>query len=149
MKEMAKANLQAEQADLDFALINLYAEIASSYLELREAQTRNAVLLNNISGNKQTLQFIKSRYKAGYASYLNVSQQDGLVETQSAELEQNKAYITALLHKIELLTGNNPGVLAKNYYLLNQFLKSLKILIWEFLLNFYVGDPILERRNDG
>ncbi|HIF0138245.1 TPA: efflux transporter outer membrane subunit [Legionella anisa] len=113
MKQMAKANLQAEQAELDFSLINLYSEIASSYLELREAQARNTVLLNSISGNKQTLQFIKSLHKAGYASYLNISQQDGLIETQAAQLEQNKAYITGLLHKIELLTGNNPGVLAK------------------------------------
>ncbi|VEB38840.1 multidrug efflux MFS outer membrane protein [Legionella sainthelensi] len=113
IKQMAKANLQAEQEELDFALINLYAEIASSYLELREAQARRTVLNNNISGNKQTLQFIKSRYKEGYANYLNFAQQDGLIETQLAELEQNKALTTALLHKIELLTGNNPGVLAK------------------------------------
>lgn len=112
-KQMAKSNLEAEQAELDFSLINLYAEIASSYLELREAQQRNKVLRNNLSGNKQVLQFIKSRYKAGYANYLNIAQQDGLIETQLAELEQNKAWIIALLHKIELLTGNNPGLLAK------------------------------------
>ncbi|WP_162264317.1 efflux transporter outer membrane subunit [Legionella gratiana] len=113
LKEMAKANLQVEQEELDFALINLYAEIASSYLELREAQARNIVLNNNISGNKQILQFIKSRYKEGFANYLNFAQQDGLIETQLVELEQNKALTTTLLHKIELLTGNNPGVLAK------------------------------------
>lgn len=112
-KKMAMSNLQAEQAELNFSLINLYAEIASSYLELREVQGRNRVLRNNLSSNKQLLQFIKSRYKAGYASYLTSAQQDGLIETQLAELEQNEALITALLHKIELLTGNNPGLLAK------------------------------------
>ncbi|STY28941.1 multidrug efflux MFS outer membrane protein [Legionella wadsworthii] len=112
LKQMAKANVQAEQADLEFALINLYSEIASSYLELREAQARNNLLAHNILSNKTTLDFIKSRYKAGYSNQLDMSQQDGLIETQAAELEQNKAVITTLLHKIELLTGNNPGVLA-------------------------------------
>ena len=112
-KQMAKANLEADEAELDFALINLYAEIASCYMELREAQTRNKVLLNSILSNKRTLQFIRSRYKAGHSNYLSIAQQNGLIEAQLADVEQNKALIIALLHKLELLTGNTPGTLAK------------------------------------
>ncbi|MFI4918785.1 MAG: efflux transporter outer membrane subunit [Legionellales bacterium] len=112
-KQLTQANLNGSEANRDFTLINLYAEIASSYLELREAQAKNRLQRNSISRNRQTLHFVKSRYKAGYANYMNVAQQEGLIDTQLAELELNQAHMTTVLYKIELLTGNNPGLLAK------------------------------------
>lgn len=111
-KQSAKANLEATEADQNFAMINLHAEIATSYLELRQSQAKEIILHNNIGRNSQLLKFIKSRYKQGYDNYINVAQQDSLIETQLAELAQNKGYSTAIIHKIEILTGNNPGLLA-------------------------------------
>jgi NodT family efflux transporter outer membrane factor (OMF) lipoprotein len=142
MKKMAQANLEAEQAELDFTIINLYAEIASSYLELREAQAKNSVLRHNLSGNKHMLHLIKSRYKTGYANYLNIAQQDSLIETQLAELEQNEALTTAILHKIELLTGNNPGVLA------NKLLASKPVPRITQNVNLGIPSELLRRRPD-
>lgn len=112
-KRRAQANMNASEADSNFALINLYAEIAISYLELRAAQAKNSMLSRNIEGSRQLLQFINSRYRVGNTKYIDIAQQKSLIETQLAELEQNRALIIAILHKIELLTGNNPGVLAK------------------------------------
>ncbi len=112
-RESRKARLEAEIANRNFTLLNLYAEIASSYLELREAQTKYKILKANLSGNQTLFTFLKSRYKSGFINYINVAQQDALIDTQQAEIEQNKSLIIALLHKIELLSGKPPGRLAK------------------------------------
>lgn len=112
-RHRAQANLAVAQAEKKFVRLNLQAEIASSYLELRETQTKNNILQHNLRSNKQVLAFLKSRYKAGLTNYINIAQQDALIETQLADLEQNKAIVIMILHKIEILTGNNPGMLAK------------------------------------
>lgn len=111
-RHRAQANVNAEIAERDFALLTLQAEIATSYLELRETQARIHALKNNLQGNRDLLIFLNSRYKSGLTSYINIAQQKALIEIQAADLEQNKAIVMMLLHKIELLTGNNPGVLA-------------------------------------
>jgi NodT family efflux transporter outer membrane factor (OMF) lipoprotein len=110
------ASLQAEQADKEYSLFNLQAEIASSYLMLREAQTKNNFLQNNINSNKQFLSFLKERYKAGFVNFIDLAQQEALIDTQSSELEQNKILSMMSLHKIEMLTGNNPGLLVKQLH---------------------------------
>jgi NodT family efflux transporter outer membrane factor (OMF) lipoprotein len=112
-RQRIQANLEAEQANQDFTLINLYAEIASTYLEFREAQAKEDVIKHDFGGNKQMLALLNSRYTSGLTNYINIAQQDALMETQLAELEQNKAHMMMLLHKIEILTGYAPGGLAK------------------------------------
>lgn len=110
-KEAANANRNAATSDYHFALMNLRAEIATSYLTLRETQSRQVILKKHIQSNKQVLELLVSRYRAGKISYIDIAQQKALIETQSAEKEQNRAAIMALIHKIELLTGQNPGAL--------------------------------------
>lgn len=112
-RHRAQANLNAERAERDFAILTLQAEIATSYLELRETQTKNKILEHNLNSNRDILQFLKSRHQAGLTQYIHVAQQDAFIESQLAELEQNKAIIMMILHKIELLTGLHPGALAK------------------------------------
>lgn len=109
----AAAGLEAEQANHAFSKLNLYAEIATSYLKLREAQTKEAILRQNLHGNQQILLLLKSRYKTGSISYLNLAQQEALIETQLAEIDQIQSLLMAVIHKIEILTGNPPGKLTK------------------------------------
>lgn len=110
-RQRIQALLEAEQANKDFTQLTLYAEIASSYVELREAQAKDDVFKHNLKSNKQVLALLKSRYKSGLTNFINIAQQDALIQTQWAEAEQNKAHILMLLHKIEILTGNPPGKL--------------------------------------
>lgn len=112
-RNRANANLEAEQATHDASLLNLQAEIATTYLELREAQAKEHIFNHNIAGNRQVLAFLNSRYKSGLINYLDIAQQEALIETQLSELEINKALISAIIHKLEMLTGNNPGMLTQ------------------------------------
>lgn len=112
-RHFAEANLKAQEAERNFALLNLQAEIASTYLELRTMQTKNNILEHNLHNNQAILTFLKSRYKIGLTNYINVAEQISVFEGQMAEIEQNKAVIRMLIHKLEILTGNNPGLLVK------------------------------------
>lgn len=141
-RHRAQANLEAERAEKNFTLLNLQAEIAASYLELRETQTKNNILHHNIQSNKQVFTFLKSRYKAGLTNYIAIAQQDAFIETQLAELEQNKAVINMILHKIERLTGNNPNVLAK------QLLPYKPIPQMTNAINLGLPAELLRRRPD-
>ncbi len=141
-KKSAQANVNASEADRNFTVINLYAEIATSYLELRAAQAKNSILTRNLEVSKQILQFAKSRYKVGNTKYTDIAQQDSLIETQLAEIEQNKALIVATLHKIELLTGNNPGVLVKTLLPVKQIPRITQTI------DLGVPSELLRRRPD-
>jgi NodT family efflux transporter outer membrane factor (OMF) lipoprotein len=141
-RRRAQAHLEAAQAEQDFTLLNLQAEIATAYLELREAQTKNKIIYHNLGGNQQVLHFLKSKYKSGLTNYLNVAQQDALISTQLAELEQNSALVMMILHKIERLTGNNPGVLAKKLLPFKPVPQMTKVL------HLGVPSELLRRRPD-
>lgn len=107
------AILQAEQAQCAFTVLNLYAEIATTYLEFREAQAKESLLTRNIHANQETLALLKSRYKkAGLVRYLDIAQQESLIETELADRDKCKAMMSVLLHKLEILTGQMPGTLS-------------------------------------
>ncbi|WED42833.1 efflux transporter outer membrane subunit [Legionella cardiaca] len=141
-RKSSEASWQAESAMSDFTLLNLQAEIASSYIELREAQARNQILQHNLAGNQQFLLFLKSRYKTGLNNYIDVAQQDALIATQLSEIELTKALIQILLHKLEILTGNPPGRLAK------QLLAYKAIPQSTHKINLGVPSELLRRRAD-
>ena len=88
------------------------------------------------------LGFLKSRYASGLTHYMQVAEQEALMETQWAESEQNKALMTALLHKLEILTGHNPGALAK------QLLPYKPIPQMTRAIHLGVPSELLRRRPD-
>ncbi len=112
-RNLVAANLQANEATEAFSLLNLQAEIASTYLEFREAQQKEMILQSNRKGTQQILQVLNSRYKSGLNNYLDIAQQEALIATQAAELEQNRALMSMISHKLELLTGQLPGGLSR------------------------------------
>ena len=112
-RKYTAANLAALKAIQNFSLFNLQAAVAGAYMELRETQAINKILQHNLRANTQVLNLLKSSYKSGLTNYLDIAQQESLLEVQLADLERNQSVITAILHKIEGLTGNNPGVLSK------------------------------------
>ncbi len=148
-RHRAAATLEAEQAVHDFTLLTLQADIAIAYVEFREAQTKDNIFHRSLAANKQVLGFLKSRYHAGLTNYMNLAAQQALIETQLAELEQNRALITMILHKIELLTGHFPGVLAhelRPYRPVPQLTESIRLGVPSALLRRRPDIIAAERR---
>jgi NodT family efflux transporter outer membrane factor (OMF) lipoprotein len=141
-RNLASANLQASQANEAFALLTLRAEIASTYLELREAQQKEVILQNNRSGTQKILSVLNSRYKSGLSNYLNIAQQEALIATQSAELEQNRAFMAMVSQKLELLTGQLPGTLSSRLAVRKPLPQTLR------KVNLGIPSELLRRRPD-
>ena len=138
----SKANLEAAIADHNFAVLNMSAEVANTYWELRGSQIINKILLKYLTADKSIYQSLHSNYRSGKDNYINVVQQDSLLETEKAELSQNAAKISALISKLEILLGENPGILTS---LLS---KSSDLSSVNTEINLGVPSNLLRRRPD-
>lgn len=110
-KAMHQFLFEASEADERFAMINLYTEIATAYMGLRQTQAVIKNLKKTIKGSQLILDFNKSKYKRGYINYIGVAQQSSFIEMQAAELEKQYALQRAAISKIETLTNQAPGAL--------------------------------------
>lgn len=137
-----KAIVEVNTAEKDFVQLNVAAEVATAYMELRENQAKNKLLRRNLEDDNKLLAFVKQRYDSGVDNYIGVAQQDSLIETELAELSQNEAVITMLINKIETLVGKNPGFLVP---LLSQYHPIPHVTK---RINLGVPSDVLRRRPD-
>ncbi|SFM42386.1 efflux transporter outer membrane subunit [Thermodesulforhabdus norvegica] len=107
--EAAVAELEAEEAGLEDALVSLTAEIALRYIELRTYENRLRVARDNMKIQEETYELNKSRYEAGLVDELTVQQ-------ALYNLEQTRSTIPLLQSSIEktrnglaVLLGKEPG----------------------------------------
>lgn len=107
--EAAIAQLEAEEAGLEAALVSLTAEIALRYIQLRTYENRLTVAKANMKIQEETYELNRSRYEAGLVDELTVQQ-------ALYNLEQTRSAIPALESSIEktrnslaVLLGKEPG----------------------------------------
>lgn len=111
--KQARALVEVQQAEKDYTLLKLQAEIATDYIQLRAIQTKNYWLKKNDKQHQNLLSILKSKYHKGQINYISIAQQKALIESELAKLEENDAIETAIIHKLEALTGQQPGSLIK------------------------------------
>ncbi len=93
----ADANLDAEAANYDQVLVTLLADVADNYILARTYQERIALLEENAKLQKGVLQYIETRFKAGFkVTELDLDQaQSNLAQTEAAipqrEIEMRRA----------------------------------------------------------
>lgn len=109
--EEARAEAQAQLADLADAQVQLAAEVGQAYVNLRDAQTRLALAHEAVELQRQILDVTRERKARGAAA-------DGDVERVQTGLEQAEAEIAPLSGQIDqfrdqlaVLTGREPGAL--------------------------------------
>lgn len=109
--EGAEAQAQASDADLADARLQLTAQVAQAYLELRSRQLRAAKTRQALALEQRMLQLSEARYGAGTVSA-------GDVERFSTQAQQTEAGLIALegqidesLDQLALLCGQAPGSL--------------------------------------
>jgi len=93
----AKATAQASAADLAFARLSAQGQLATAYLQLREADAERRLLTATIAGYQRTLEITRNRYRVGTApktdvlqaetQFYNAEQQEAALRLQRAELE--------------------------------------------------------------
>jgi NodT family efflux transporter outer membrane factor (OMF) lipoprotein len=97
----------AEQATADFenTRLVLTAQLVSDYFTLRELDAEIDVVNQSLTLERDALAFITSRHDLGYATGLDLAQQQALVQSSSAQLELLQLQRAENEHAIATLLG--------------------------------------------
>lgn len=109
--EGARSRAQASAARLADAHVQLAAQVARSYINLREAQHRIALLRRSIEIEEQMLDLTKLRCEAGAASQLDIERREVQAMQTQAALAPLQALEDQSLNELATLSGLAPGAL--------------------------------------
>lgn len=105
LKDAALQNYLASDAAAQAATLSLIAQVADSYLSLRELDERLELTSQTIESRAESLRIFRRRYEVGAISKLDLTQVETLwqqARALGADLEQSRA---AQAHALELLVG--------------------------------------------
>jgi NodT family efflux transporter outer membrane factor (OMF) lipoprotein len=107
--EKGLAEAQAAQAGLADAQVQLSAEIARTYVDLRERESRLALLQRRLDLESRQLRLVQSRRQGGTAPQQQVEAASIRARTTEAMLAALRADAIILRDALAVLTGQAPG----------------------------------------
>jgi NodT family efflux transporter outer membrane factor (OMF) lipoprotein len=110
--EAADANLMAQVASYDDALVSLTAQVASTYVNIRTYQERLRIAQQNASAQQQTLGLADVRYRDGEASQTDVEQARSEYAATRSQIPQLQIGLRQNQHALSVLLGRPPSDLA-------------------------------------
>lgn len=109
--EAARADVAANEASLDDARVSLSAEVAQSYVDLRDRQQRLALGNEALALQDEEVALTRQRFERGAIARGDLLQQEFDRDGARARLAPVRAEIDALKDKLAILTGATPGTL--------------------------------------
>jgi multidrug efflux system outer membrane protein len=109
----ASANVRSAEENRRDVLLALLGEVARSYADLRGFQLRLEIAENNIQTQEDTVHLTQARAAAGLATQLDVSRAVTELETTNAVVPSLRSAISASIHRISVLVGQEPGALQR------------------------------------
>jgi NodT family efflux transporter outer membrane factor (OMF) lipoprotein len=103
--EGARASAQQAEADFENARLVLTAQLVTDYFALRELEAEIAVVRHTLALQGDALGFIRSRHDLGFATGLDLAQQQALVDADAAQLELLDNQRAQFEHAIATLVG--------------------------------------------
>ena len=110
-----KSSYFANEANYQNAIMQLCAQVATTYFNLRAYQQQLIVANQNIISEKNILDITIARYEAGLGSQLDVSQAKSVYYNTSASIPRLDAYITQCINELAILLGTYPSTLANTF----------------------------------
>lgn len=107
----ADATLRASELTLAHTRVLIAAEVATTLLELRGLQAREAIAQRVLASQEQTLQIVQWRLDAGLVTSLDLAQARTGVEQTRASLPSLTAGAMQSMNALAVLTGRTPGSL--------------------------------------
>lgn len=111
--EAAKADVQVAMANDRGAVISITAEVARTYITLRQYQRRLAIANENVGLQKSTLEVVDGRYKAGIVSELDVQRATAQLQATMAVIPSTETAIAANMRRLAVLLGKDPSALTE------------------------------------
>jgi multidrug efflux system outer membrane protein len=103
--EGARASAQQAQADYQNTRLVLTAQLVTDYFALRELDAEIAVVRNSLDLQRDALGFITSRHDLGFATGLDLAQQQALVDSSATQIELLDNQRAQYEHAIATLIG--------------------------------------------
>ncbi|MBC7285011.1 MAG: efflux transporter outer membrane subunit [Hoeflea sp.] len=107
--EAANAQAAAAVANAEDAKVQLTAEVANAYVNLREAQFRSAQYQAQITLQDEILALTRQRYEQGVLPLFAVDDANAELEQLGSRLAEATADTAVLLDALAILTGRIPG----------------------------------------
>jgi multidrug efflux system outer membrane protein len=106
-RDVEGARASAEQAEADFenTRLVLMATLVTDYYSLRENDAEIEVLRRSLDLERNALTFVTSRHDLGFATGLDLAQQEALLEASTTQLELLKVQRSQFEHAIATLVG--------------------------------------------
>lgn len=103
--EGARASAQQAEADFQNERLILTASLASDYFALRELDAETEVVSHSLELQRDALTFVQSRHDLGFATGLDLAQQQALYDASGTQLELLQNQRVQLEHAIATLVG--------------------------------------------
>jgi multidrug efflux system outer membrane protein len=107
--ESADASLGASIEDYRDTLVVLYADVASTYVQIRALQSRIASALSNVETQRGALRLTIERNRAGLAPDLDVRQAELNLATTEAFVPSLRSALAENVNRLAVLLGEYPG----------------------------------------
>jgi NodT family efflux transporter outer membrane factor (OMF) lipoprotein len=107
--ESADASLGASIDDYRDTLVILYADVASTYVQIRALQSRIASALSNVDTQRGALRLTIDRNRAGLAPDLDVRQAELNLATTEAFVPSLRSALAENINRLAVLLGEYPS----------------------------------------
>jgi len=101
----SESNAEARVEDLEAARTTLAADVVRTYVELRGAQRRRAVVATEIEARRQLAELVRSQQAAGLAGEFDVQRAASTFEAARARLPVVDAEVALAAQRLATLTG--------------------------------------------
>lgn len=104
-KESARAKMLASRYGKETAVLSLISLLTQHYVSLRSVESQQAILVNSLSTQEESLALTKRRLSGGVSSALDVHQAEVAVANLKVQLSDLSRQRSIELHQLATLTG--------------------------------------------
>ncbi|PIE64624.1 MAG: RND transporter, partial [Deltaproteobacteria bacterium] len=110
-REATGARLEASVEDYRDVMVSLFAQVASTYIDVRTLQSRLAFARRNVASQQETMGIVIAREDAGLVPLLDVSRARSNLANTEAVIPQLEAALEQARNGLAVLLGQWPGSL--------------------------------------
>ena len=109
--ESADASLQASVENYRDIMVLLYAEVATTYIEVRATQARLDIAEDNLDAQSETMQLTINRFDSGLVPHLDVSQAELNHSRTESLIPPLRQDLIEAINRLSVLAGEMPFAL--------------------------------------
>ncbi len=107
--EAATYDLQASEASFSSVRVSMLAEVARTYIDIRQYQAQLKIARSNVDIDQNAVGITKQRVDAGTAPGVDVTQAEAQLEQARAQIATYDSQLTQAEYSLDLLLGEQPG----------------------------------------